>query len=257
MTEEQTEVTENQETPTETEEQSGTDYVELSPEQEARFKRIYANMKENERDKNQLKNMMEQMAKDNRALYDKLKEIEKGQTEQNTESAVAELKKRKVKALEEENHAEVTEIDDQITKLRQPMPEPVEEPAPPNPSEGLTQEEHGRLLSWSAEVEEDGYTPKRPWTNPGHPLNATAAHIGMSVFEDPTWKGDFEAGLKEVDRRMQEYVVKPSRPAPSVLSGGNTEQPKPEKGAKLNNDQKAIAKAMGLSEKEYAEGLNA
>ena len=86
----------------------GTQSVVFTPEQEARFKRIYGNMKQYERINNSL---IEQ----NRILLEKFEKLETD-TRQKTWN---ELREEKRKALESGEHGRVVDIDDKLAELRE------------------------------------------------------------------------------------------------------------------------------------------
>ena len=93
----------------------GKKFVEFTPEQEARFKRVYGHLKEYER------NLMK-LAQQNGELMGKLEQMEAKYLAKDTGDRLTALKAEKKAAYESGNIDRVMEIDDQIMELKSAKP---------------------------------------------------------------------------------------------------------------------------------------
>ena len=258
MSEEHTEATEEtpSETPAETTaeentEDAATKFVEMDPQTEARFKRIYANMKQYER-------VTKEMGEQNRALLDKVNGLEQGKVDETLRA----LRAQKQEALDNMDSARVAEIDEAMVDLKLAVKEePAQAPQEQANDMGLTPQQEARLVSWATETNGDG-EQIRPWAMPGHPYYGKLTNVAAAAMQDPNLahyaaEGNMEPILKEVDKLMGLDQSKPGkRAAPTALSGKSDAQPpRPKGNGKLSADQKIIADAMGLSHEEYAKGI--
>jgi hypothetical protein len=239
MSEEQEEVAEPEAEP---EPEQTTDHVDMDDGTQKRFNRIYGNMKQYER-------VVSQMGKENRALLDRLDKLEGAQYENEVSSAIDNLKKDKVSALDEGNHDVVADIDDKIAQIRA-IPEPQPTLQAPDPQYQLSNEDNQLIATWGAEVGTDGQY-KRPWAQAGHPYNTKAAAIGAAVLEDTAIASQgTEAILAEVDRLMGVQTAPLQRTSPVMTNDASVSQPKAKVG-KATGDEKQIAAAMGISVDRY------
>lgn len=224
------------------EEKTTTDHVDMDDGTQKRFNRIYGNMKQYER-------VVQQMGKENRQLLDRLDKLEGTQYTQEVTTAVDNLKKDKVAALDDGNHQAVADIDDKIAQIRS-LPEPQPTPKPENPDFQMSTQDNQIIAEWGNATDANGNFV-RPWAQAGHPYNTKAAAMGAAVLEDDaiTAQGT-EAILAEVDRLMGAEVKKVQRTSPVLSSDGNVTPPKPKAG-NASQDEKLIAKAMGVPIDKY------
>ena len=216
----------------EKEEKQGTDFVELTPEQEARFNRIYGNMKQYER-------VNAQLLRDQKVLLQKTERLQEkvdGVVQDSTEQRLASLRAEKTAAYEAGEIDRVVDIDEQIAQAREvKTPEPEPEPEP----EGLPAHIAVAIEHWSSEIGENGLDYIRPWAHPGHPKFNEVARIGQQVMDDPSFASTQDV-LDEIDKRMLATLPKKERTSP-VLPGDLIASPKKSTPTKLSVDQKDAA----------------
>ena len=211
----------------------GTQSVVFTPEQEARFKRIYGNMKQYERINNSL---IEQ----NRILLEKFEKLETD-TKQKTWN---ELREEKRKALEAGEAGRVVDIDDKLAELR----EAPKEKAPPArtapPPSVFSPEQEEDIRAWSSELTNDGNW-KRPWAQPSHPLHMKFANLAAGVMNDPRYSSKgVRPVLDEANRLMNSQQQSAVRPSAQVLSQNQDIRRTPLKASELTADQKFVALRM-------------
>jgi len=223
-----------------------TSHVDMDDGTQKRFNRIYGNMKQYER-------VVQQMGKENRALLNRLDNLEGSQYTAEVTQAVDGLKADKVTALDEGDHAKVADIDDKIAQIRA-IPEPQPTPQPVEQDYSMNAQDTAMITTWGGEQNADG-TYKRPWAQAGHPYNTKAAAIGAAVLEDPAIVAEGTgAVLAEVDKLMGlEARQKAQRTSPVLSSDGNVTRPKAK--GKLTADQKLIADAMEVPHDKYLASL--
>lgn len=230
---------------------AGTKAVEMDQETQARFNRIYGNMKQYER-------VVDKMGKENKMLIDRINELETKFVDKDVKDEITSLKEQKREALEMGEIDRVLEIDDQILEARlkaQKEPPPKEEPDPQViADEWMTPERKTALESWAIETDEGGQF-RRPWANPAHPDHPKAVKVAQAVVEDPNFDGDdITAILAEVDRKMGSFD-KPKRTTPTVIGDSSGAPRRGQRDVKLTEDQKLVARKMGMSEKQYVEAM--
>lgn len=242
----------------------GWEEVEFTPEQQARFNRIYGQMKQKDK-------VIEQMATDQRKLFERLDNIETSQQERETGSQLDMLRTAEREALEVGDTTKAQELRDEITdlKIQSAQPKPKEEPKPQVTgnefvNEYLTPNRMTTLQAWVAETGDDGQ-PLRPWASEDHPHHKTAMRAAWAVIGDPSMEGS-EIGeyLTEVDKVTNAIIGTPTkakRPAATVLGNDGDAPPRREKGVNLDENQKMVARAMfpGMkaseAETRYAKSL--
>lgn len=244
-----------------TENKGGTDFVEFQDDAtEKRFKRVYGNMKEYERQNQQL-------VRDQKAALQKI-EVLSGQLEglmqDSTEQRLETLRAEKAAAYESGEIEKVLDIDEKILDAREKAKPAEPTAAEPDPEpEGLSPELQVAINSWSNEVGEDG-NYLRPWSHPTHPLYGKAVPVAQTVLEDPDMVGsDTKEFLAEIDRRVTKLfdLGTPKQQGPTVLGGDRSVTPGKGTGTKLTDDQKQIAARMfpklppAEAAKRYAKGL--
>lgn len=249
MAEEQQEQEATQETQETSEVKEGKEFTDFTdPKAEARFKRVYGHMKQNER-------VISEMGDDNKALLSRLEKMEFAQKDKAEAEHLKALSDQKKEALENQDHDKVVSIDEQIIDLKtQPKEVPKVEEKKPEIDPWFTPERQDHFARWSHETNGDG-TFKRPYAHPDHPKHLRALEIGAAVASDPDFK-DSELGdiLEEVERLMAPRA-KAVRTEAAVLDGDGA--PRTTKTTSLTRDQKAIAAAMGISEEKYLNQVKA
>ena len=217
---------------------------------EPRFHRLYGQMKRDTQ-------LVAQMAKDNAALMDAVRKLQKTHSDEGFRADIETTKTQIQKAMEEGDYAKMADLTVYLTKRQAEAKAPVERKAEPKPDSFFNPREEAVLVEWSQETNPDG-TPKRPWSRPGHPKHAEALSLMAGVFEDPQHEGTsmFEK-LAIVDRALN-----PSKPASApVLSGDGNMRTDKKKEPELTREQKAVARRMfsNLSAdeayKEYKDGM--
>ena len=224
---------------------SGTTYQELTPEQQARFDRIYGNMKQNERVIAQQGDML-------KTAMDRLRKME-GREAGNI---VEDLKAAKVQALDEGDNARVVEIDAKLAQaqsLRTRIDEPPIHQVPVQ-EQSLTADQEGALVQWAQEADTNG-NALRPWANPAHPEYAKVTRLAEAALADPSLVTQAQAGnmkpiLAEVDRMMG-LKRNTGRATANTLSGTTDVTPPSRGKVTLTADEKIIAKSMGITNNAY------
>lgn len=218
---------------------------------EARFKRIYGQLKHRE-------DVEKQLIKDNRALMERLSKIEKAKEDETRNASLADVEKRIAKANEEGNYDEAAKLTrflarEEAAAVRpKETPKPKEQPAGVHPDAFVAE-------AWSSETDDSG-KPVRPWARTGHPQNADAMELMAAVFEDPRYADKpVMTQLREMERRFKAKFAKPT--ASSVLDGSGDNRPGADKVVDLSNEQKAVARALfdhlkpADAYKAYQEGM--
>lgn len=225
----------------------GTEFVEFDdPKVEARYKRIYANMKEHER-------TIAELAEANRGLLARIEASEAKSTQQTQADQISALKTAKRAAYEAGDIDKVTEIDDKIIELRlaatvkpEKKPEPQVKPAALDPAF------ESRIVQWAYETDDTGDF-LRPWAQPQHPKHNRALSIAKGVIEDPEFEGKSpEVILAEVDRLMgAPKAARPAATAAPVLGSNPSIRQAAATRVALTPEQERAARAMGLTPEKY------
>jgi hypothetical protein len=230
------------------------DFKALPPQVEARFRRIYGNMKQYER-------VAKETAKVNRALVDRLEKLENGDFQNRVDS----LQVKRQEAFETGDFKKAAEYDDELleyklaakerTKAGKPT---VEVPEFKSDDQPLSDDHMDVLTTWARATDNAG-TPLRPWASPDHKDNKRAVAYIQAAAMDPDFDIDtmdgFQAILKHVDQRMGgNGTVKQAPATATVLSGNGDGRPRgTDKIPRLTADQLKVAENMGYSAKQYAE----
>ena len=223
--------------------EDGKKFVEFSPEQEARFKRVYGNLKEYERSNIKL-------AQQNGELFKRLEELETRYHTKDTGDRLSVLKSEKKSAYEAGDIDKVMEIDDQIMELRSKPAEKKEhkENYEAVADEWLTPERKAVLNTWAGEQDKDG-NPVRPWADQKHPKYKRLIEMAAGVMSDPDFTDQpLEKTLEEVDKLMGLEKPKAVRTGSAVLSGDGNVSKKTD--GKLTPDQERTARFMFPNEKD-------
>jgi len=185
--------------PEEDKAKKGTKFVDLPPELDARFKRIYANMKAAERNN-------EALFKANVELIKRLDDMESRTAQKQTTDQMGALKEEYARAQMSADYQRAAEILDQMTELkiaaksagvRAPdIPKQVE------PDIDLSQGEQQTVVAWGQQTDDNGQ-PLRPWANPSSPKFPKFQAALSAVTSDPDYAGAaIPKILAEVDRMM-------------------------------------------------------
>lgn len=241
--------------------EKGTKFTAFDdPAVNARFKRVYRNMKENER-------ALEEMGKFNRQLLDRLNKLESD----DGQSRIQDLRKQHREAMESGDYDRAEELNDQLLDAKLEERERAaqgSESVPdfkPAPAGDFAHQD--RLGSWAAETNGEGQ-PLRPWAQPGHPQHQRALSLIQSAAMHPDVNFDDDGELTEsgmnamlayVDQEMgMKGAASPAaRPAPAAAAvlSGNSSGPAARgssPASRLTPEQLRVADAMNISPEDYA-----
>lgn len=213
-------------------EPKGTEPVELTEEQQARFNRIYGNMKEYERQNAQLIADQRRLAKKAETLQERLERFEKDSAAQRREALTA----QKAAAYQDGDIEQVLKIDEQISQIRDPEPIPEPEPEPQN---SVPDHVVAQIQSWRNEIDESGAF-LRPWANENHPRFQDFANLAVQIGNDPQNAHLDNMQVLEILDREARSRFAPKRKTQTVLSG-NSDAPPREKGVTLTPEMKDIS----------------
>lgn len=217
----------------------GTKFVDLPPELDARFKRIYANMKAAERNN-------EALFKANVELIKRLDDMEAKTAQRQTTDQMGALKEEFTRAQMAADYERAANILEQMTDLKVAAKQAgVKAPELPKPAEAevdLSQSEQQTVVAWGQQTDDNGQ-PLRPWANPSSPKFPKFQATLSAVTSDPDFAGASIAKiLGEVDRMMGS----PGRAggvAP-VLSSSPDAAIKAARAVALSDDEKRVAERM-------------
>lgn len=222
-------------------------FVELSPEAQARFNRVYGELKRH-------KAVEEQLVRDNTLLLERLAAIEGTVAKTAEATNAAALRQAKAEALALQDYSRVVEIDEALLDLRLGTSKPangkiesasavesVEEPLDPRTisvlqSWGQARDGSGNLL--------------RPWVMPDHPEHERAKAAYSFVIAGPDL-GNVEAILAHVDELMGSSPPPklappppPSKAKPVAFLATDVPPPNPRREPELTAEQIYIAKQL-------------
>jgi len=256
------EVQETPETPEESKEQpqeqrekpQGYDPVDLSdlPEEKAeaikhRIDYLYGQVKRGEKDWEVAQDHIRRLDESLHKVSGRLGHIE----EEKSENDLATLRRMAVDAMEEGEYDRAQEINERILELKispkeeKPKEEPKEDVLPPQTQEALTR--------WALETDESG-KPVRPYVDATHPDHQKAIQNAHEIWNDPVARANIDTiddFLRILDKKMQ------GAKAPAVASTSPNFRPKANKKIELTEDQKRIARKLGIGEERYAAQLKA
>lgn len=221
----------------------GTKFVELPEEVEARFKRIYGNLKATQRDN-------EKLFAANQRLIDRLDQLEQAQAQRQTTGQMGDLKAAYANALATADYQRAADIQEQMLELKTAakdagvkIPDPVAQPQPTEPELDLSQQETATVVAWGSATDDNGQ-PLRPWANPAHPKFQRFRASLQAVTNDPDFAGGSLATiLGEVDRMMGAAAA-PQRAAAPVLNSAPDASLKVQRNAPLSDAEKRAAVRM-------------
>jgi hypothetical protein len=240
----------------------GFDPVEFTPEQKARFDRVYGNMKRYE----QSARKVPELEQANQILAEQLKALHENQNKivthiqaEDYKSAEQQLKADRQAAWQAGNSQAYDDANDRLRDLsvRRAMAEmqpPKQTQIPQQPympkvsgeavleratQQGvISQDEATTYRAWMDEADTNG-NARRPWINENDPRNGQAAAIGKAVFNSPAMQTkSFGEKLKEIDRLMG---IQQPQANQNVLPNGNLTRPKQNNNVKLSDYETKIA----------------
>jgi len=175
------------------------DHVELSPDAQKRFNRVYGALKHHQL-------LGEQLLKDNVALADRLQALEKNVFDSDHQRTEAQLKAAKVGALSSGDYQRVADIDDALMELRIKAQQPTQPVLASETQQAqdlvLDADTKALLDEWGSERGPSG-EPLRPWVDPKHPLHEKATRAHAMVMADPmTAFADVSTVLEAIDKHM-------------------------------------------------------
>ena len=213
----------------------GTKFVELPPDVKKRFDRIYANMKEHEREKRLLQ-------QDYLKVAARLERLETERVRSETRNLAAQLQAQIAEAAANGEPSRVAELTTRLVELK--VNEGVgtkTAPAQPTvaPQGALTRVEEQTILDWQNEVDDNGQFV-RPWAINGHPRQKDAIEMLRTVAGS---HDNIDDALAEVDKRMRG----PRRPGgtPAVLPTSTERAASEQKRTvRLSEDQRKVAREL-------------
>lgn len=221
---------------------AGWDTVEIPPELKPRFGRIYKEMKDYQRDANELRDI-------NRQLLTTVEQLQTTQGEVITHlkakdfvEAESQLNTQRQQAWDKGDVSGFNAANDRLMEIKarkiaaEMVPAQKTQPVTQQPQnapisggdfvnmavqKGLLQQDEATVYkTWASETDENGNL-RRPWVNESDMRNSTAAYEGRAVFNNPSYENKpFADKLKEIDRRMG-LANTTQTGGPGVLPAGN------------------------------------
>ena len=214
---------------------------------EARFNRVYGQLKG-------VQNEYRQLSGDYRQLVDRFENIEKANAATQIASRLETLQGDWQKAMDEGDHTKAFGTMKEIVTLQSQANVPVQAPEPrqePQQNGVIQSDEQAAVTNW---------VNSKEYTQDGHKFQRFAAAKLTEIFTDPDWDyKPVEERLAEVDRQVSERIS-PKKSPPPQMNGGEPPRP-PAKGVKLNENQRITAYRMFPelgkvdAEKKYAKHL--
>lgn len=241
----------------------GFDRVELPPEAQKRFDRVYGNMKRYETDAKELREINQQLINTVQQLYQGQQDIVSHLQVSDYQEAEQRLSSERDAAWQKGDIKAYNSASDQLSELkikknlaeRERTAPPKAASQPQQQPQGMAGErivnralEQNELTSvdaniakaWMAETDTTGNL-KRSWTQQNDPMNYAAALEGQAVFNSPMWANRPIADkLREIDRRMGIQQAQ-AMGGQNVMPGGNLTRGKPTNTIKLNPDIERVA----------------
>lgn len=237
----QTETTDNQPIVDNSEQKpDGFDRVELPPEAQKRFDRVYGNMKRYENSAKELQDIVAKQFEIINGLQTGQQQIVNHLQTQDFTDAESRLNTQRDEAWSKGDQRGWHQANDQLTEIklkknlslqqqRQAVPVQQQQPAQTVNSQDavqyavqrgeITPQDAHIFKSWATETDDTGNF-KRPWVNAHDIKNTVAAIEGRAVFENPAFaQKSFAEKLREIDRRMG--MTAPQQNNQQVLGAGN------------------------------------
>lgn len=239
------------------------DYVELTPDQQRRFNRLYAQVKTNEA-------VNKQLIEDNKKLLTKVMQIESQNIDRELSEAMNKLRAEKQRAYENGDVKAIDKVDDEIYELKEKQRKYKEETEAVNKDlETVKLDPHTveRVKEWGAETNSDGEL-LRPFVNPNHKDHKRFLRITEFVLTDPEMEGKSEDDMFEaVDKALKVYglIKEDGKPqskkltTPSVLVSDGGSGGRSANTVSLTSEQRYVARKMfpksANPERDYALAL--
>lgn len=233
--------------------------VEMSPEVQEIYNAQYAQAE-------QQKRIAAQLADANTKLMREVERMKHDMAVEKHELIVAQHILAKEKALTAGDARAVAEIDNKIVELQlksaelkkvgealtiEAKPKQEQQRQQAGFFQSLPPQSQEVLLAWATEANPKG-EPLRPWLHPQHPQHKIAcAEMQTVLTRNPG--GQLSTLLPELDRRMGLT----SNGARTAINGASSVKSPSSRRPILTLAQKNIAAKMGLSEKDYLDGLGA
>lgn len=234
----------------------GYDPVDLSdlPEEKAeaikhRIDYLYGQVKRGEKDWEVAQDHIRRLDESLNKVSGRLGHIE----EEKSENDLASLRRMAVDAMEEGEYDRAQEINERILELKLAPKEVKEEPEEKPEEAVLPPQTQEVLTRWASEVDDSG-NPVRPYVDENHPEHQKAIQKAQEIWNDPVARAKIdtiEDFLGILDKKMQ------GPKAPAVASTSPNFRPKADKKIELTEDQKRIARKLGIPEERYAAQLKA
>jgi uncharacterized coiled-coil protein SlyX len=264
------------------------DQSKVPPE---RFEEVYGKWKGTERKLNELSEslkskeaVMEEVRKHNQALMEKIEKLSnkaieavetvKDQVPQMPQGeppqiiaarkAMTELEEKKEAALDRLDSKEVIKLDKELRKVERYL-EGYEEfmankraEAKPKPKK----EDPPAPKEQTADPDIEAFQKDASWFGKDPIMTGAAKEYDLYLSGQPEWKDKpFSARLKEVKKTIEERFGNGSQPKPKPSPGaesglGLSRAPAGSKTVRLNEQQLAVAKGLGITPEDYAKQLN-
>lgn len=230
-------------------------HVEFTPQQQRRFNRMYAQVKD-------LESRLNLALEDNKVVFQKLNEYNKRSAAKEYDERINNLKAAKRAAMREGEYDEADKYDDELEKVRaEQLEASKEEELKPKagevPEQELPPEVIEKISIWTMEKDAQGNLLRPYAANDKHPQHAKFRKIVDDIINDPDYDGlDEDEYFKIVDNVCEARGLlkrsKPARQQSNVLSN-QAGVAKKGKTIQLSRDEMAVATKMGLTKEEYYE----
>jgi hypothetical protein len=240
--------------------------IELTPEAQKRFNRIYAQNQSYKRTTEETAKIAKSLAEENKRLEERLNKLEQGYSEDKKEVTIDRLKKERREALANGDDDRVLELTDEIISLKYRKPEVSEkkevkeevskEEVKEEPE--IDQELEKIIFDWRYEKNKNGML-LRPWAVDDHPENKMAIKMAEAIVEREDGNITIEDLLAQVEKGMNRYlgISKERTPTNVESTGGGKGKVST---SSLTPEQKRVAKLMFPNEKDpferYAKAAN-
>lgn len=239
--------------------EAGYDIVDLTPEQQARFDRVYRQVKATDRKNEALRQWNEQ-------LQSRIEKIESSHDSRQSEDVERDLRKQLVEANQALDYEKAADLQVKLAdvaaerKLASVLKKQAPQQQQPKPQvqqqddgdDIFTPDEAAVIKSWSEQRDATG-KKVRPWTDGGHELSQDAVEEMRLILTSPRYSNlTMGQKLTELDKRMG--LVRKEITTSQVLPG-NLTNTKKTKTIELTREQEAMADRMGVSKEAYKKQL--
>lgn len=247
-------------------EQGGKEFIDFTnstPEEiEARFRRVYGNMKQYERTLKDVTDGHQALVEHNKMLDGVVRQMVESSTVAAVGDKTSKLTDEYKEALRNGDVDKAAEINDQLIDLKiqardvgvgkKPQPQQ-QTPAFAQPKKldmtRMDRADVAEVSGWQNEVGQDGEL-MRPWASEGHPLYQKTLRIAEAVLNDPNLQGgETSAILSEIDSLMGgTKAVERGRPAVLGAGGGSG---RGNRSTGLSSEEAEVAQRMGIDPQDY------